>query len=126
MSELKLCQNGIVFPGKEVPKAEWTRFPALHSGEFDPLFRGLPEGSSKTHYRVFQPRLGIACTVNSKTAIRSGLGAFANRTMINRDTVLGGNAPFQPQQLVINGSVDAPGGATKRQFPFTMTIQKTP
>ncbi len=48
---------------------------------------------------------------------------FANRTMINRDTALGGNAPFQPQQTVINGSADAPGGATPRQFPFTMTIQ---
>ena len=61
--------------------------------------------------------------MNSRTAIRGGVGAFANRTMINRDTALGGNAPFQPQQLVINGSADAPGGATKRQFPFTMTIQ---
>jgi hypothetical protein len=48
---------------------------------------------------------------------------FLNRTMINRDTALGGNAPFQPQQTVINGQVDAPGGATKCDFPFTMTIQ---
>ena len=48
---------------------------------------------------------------------------FANRTAINRDTALGGNAPFQPQQIVINGSADTPGGAIPRQFPFTMTIQ---
>ncbi|PYU87181.1 MAG: TonB-dependent receptor [Acidobacteria bacterium] len=115
--------NGIVFPGSGVPEAEGGRFPALHSGEFDRLFHGLPEGFAKTHKLVFQPRLGIAYAMNSRTAIRVGVGAFANRTMINRDTALGGNAPFQPQQLVINGSADAPGGATKRQFPFTMTIQ---
>jgi len=115
--------NGIVFPGSGVPEAEGGRFPALHTGEFDRLFHGLPDGFAKTRKLVLQPRLGIAYAMNPKTAIRGGAGAFANRTMINRDTALGGNAPFQPQQLVINGSADAPGGAAKRQFPFTMTIQ---
>jgi hypothetical protein len=115
--------NGIVFPGTGVPEAEGGRFAALHTGEFDRLFHGLPEGFAPTHKKVFQPRVGIAYGPNSKTAIRGGVGAFANRIMINRDTALGGNAPFQPQQLVINGLADAPGGATKRQFPFTMTIQ---
>jgi hypothetical protein len=56
-------------------------------------------------------------------AIRAGVGMFANRTAINRDTALGGNAPFQPQQTVINGQADAPSGAIRRDFPFTMTIQ---
>jgi len=115
--------NGIVLPGKGLPSAEGNRFPALHTGEFDRLFHGLPDGFSKTHYLVIQPRLGIAYAANAKTAVRAGVGAFANRTAINRDTALGGNAPFQPQQLVINGSSDIPGGATRRQFPFTMTIQ---
>ncbi|HYV30326.1 MAG TPA: carboxypeptidase regulatory-like domain-containing protein [Candidatus Binatia bacterium] len=115
--------NGIVFPGSGVPEAEGGRFPALHTREFDRLFHGLPDGFAKTRKLVLQPRLGIAYAMNPKTAIRGGAGAFANRTMVNRDTALGGNAPFQPQQLVINGSADAPGGAAKRQFPFTMTIQ---
>src|SRR5205814_5267463 len=57
------------------------------------------------------------------TSFRAGLGMFPNRTAINRDTALGGNAPFQPQQTVINGIADAPGGAIPRIFPFTMTIQ---
>jgi hypothetical protein len=48
---------------------------------------------------------------------------FANRTAVNRDTALGGNAPFQPQTTVINGSADAPAGATARIFPFTLTSQ---
>lgn len=115
--------NGIVLPGNGVPKAEGNRFPVLHSGQFNRLYHGLPEGFSKTHKLLFQPRLGLAYALTSKTAIRSGLGMFANRTMINRDTALGGNAPFQPQQTVVNGRVDAPAGATRRDFPFTMTIQ---
>jgi hypothetical protein len=72
---------------------------------------------------VFQPRLGIAYAVTPKTALRGGFGMFANRTAINRDTALGGNAPFQPQTVVINGSADAPAGATPRLFPFTLTSQ---
>ena len=115
--------NGIVLPGNGLPKAEGNRFPQLHSGQFDRLFHGLPEGLAETHYRVFQPRVGLAYGLNQKTSLRAGLGMFANRTMVNRDTALGGNAPFQPQQIVINGNADAPAGAVPRQFPFTMTIQ---
>ncbi|MBI1791806.1 MAG: TonB-dependent receptor [Acidobacteria bacterium] len=115
--------NGIVLPGCGLPNAEGNRFPALHTGEFDRLFHCLPEGLAETHWLVFQPRLGAAYALTSKTALRAGLGMFANRTMVNRDTALGGNAPFQPQQTVINGIADAPAGATKRDFPFTMTIQ---
>src|SRR4051812_11043330 len=115
--------NGIVLPGSGLPPEEGNRFPQLHTGQFDRLFHGLPEGLAPTHWTVFQPRIGIAYGLNSKTSLRGGVGMFANRTAINRDTALGGNAPFQPQQIVINGSADAPGGAVPRQFPFTMTIQ---
>ena len=115
--------NGIVLPGSGLPKAEGNRFPQLHTGQFDRLFHGLPEGLAETHYLLFQPRVGMAYAINTKTSFRAGLGMFPNRTAINRDTALGGNAPFQPQQTVINGSADAPGGAVPRNFPFTMTIQ---
>src|SRR5262249_50370913 len=115
--------NGIVLPGCKAPEAEANRFPALHTGEFDRLYHCLPDGLSQTQKLLFQPRVGAAYALNSRTANRSRLGMFANRTMINRDTALGGNAPFQLQQTVVNGVVDAPGGATKRDFPFTMTIQ---
>jgi len=115
--------NGIVLPGNGLPAAEGNRFPQLHTGQFDRLFHGLPEGLAETQWRVFQPRLGLAYGLNNKTSFRAGLGMFANRTAINRDTALGGNAPFQPQQIVINGIADAPAGAVPRQFPFTMTIQ---
>ncbi|HXN23046.1 MAG TPA: carboxypeptidase regulatory-like domain-containing protein [Candidatus Dormibacteraeota bacterium] len=115
--------NGIVLPGNGPPSAEGGRFLVLHNGEFTRLYHGLPDGFSQTHWNVFQPRLGLAYAFNSKTALRTGVGAFANRTMINRDTALGGNAPFMPQQTVVNGSADVPAGAQKPVFPFNMTIQ---
>jgi hypothetical protein len=115
--------NGIVLPGTGVPKAEGGRIPALHSGALNRLYHGLPDGFSKTYKNTFQPRLGIAYAPTHKTAIRAGLGMFLNRTMINRDTALGSNAPFEPQQTVINGLVDAPAGAAKRDFPFTIAMQ---
>ena len=115
--------DGIVLPGCKVPSAEGNRFPVLHTGQFDSLYHCLPEGLSQTHYLVFQPRVGLAYALTPKTALRAGLGMFANRTGVNRDTALGGNAPFEPQTTVINGSADLPGGATSRLFPFTLTSQ---
>ena len=115
--------DGIVLPGCKVPSEEGNRFPVLHTGQFDRLYHCLPDGLAETHYRVFQPRLGLAYAFNNKTVLRAGLGMFANRTAINRDTALGGNAPFQPQTVVINGLADTPAGATPRLFPFTLTSQ---
>ena len=115
--------DGIVLPGNGVPKAEGGRIPALHSGQFDNLYHGLPDGLAPTHWNVIQPRLGVAYAFSPKMSIRAGTGSFANRTAINRDTALGGNAPFQLQESVVNGLVDQPGGATPRAFPYTQTIQ---
>ena len=103
--------NGLVMPGKPT------------GDEFDRLHHDLPRGLARTHHDMFQPRLGMAYAVNTKTAFRSGFGLFYNRPMINRDTALGGNTPFQPQQVVANGSIDAPGGAVKRDFPLVVTAQ---
>ena len=115
--------NGVVLPGTGVPDAEGGRVPALHSGQFTRLYHGLPDGLSPTQWKVFQPRVGLAYAFSPKMSLRVGVGSFANRVMINRDTSLGGNAPFQLQESVVNGLVDAPGGATQRVFPFTQTIQ---
>jgi hypothetical protein len=115
--------NGIVLPGTGVPKEAGNQVPQFLTGEFDRLRHGLPDGLAETHKNLFQPRLGLAYAVNHKTAIRTGLGLFYNRTMINRDTALGGNPPFQVQQTVVNGSIDAPGGATPHDFPLIVTMQ---
>ncbi len=111
--------DGIVLHRCKVPSAEGNRFPVLHTGQFDSLYHCLPDGLAQTHYLVFQPRVGVAYALTPKTALRAGIGMFANRTGIIRDTALGGNAPFQPQTTVINGSADSPTSATARLFPFT-------
>lgn len=115
--------DGIVLPGNSVPSAEGGRIPALHSGQFNSLYHGLPDGLSPTHWDVIQPRLGIAYAFSPKMSFRAGAGSFANRTAINRDTALGGNAPFQIQESVVDGVVDNPAGAAQRAYPFTQTIQ---
>ena len=104
--------NGVVLPGA----------PGVSDG-FDRLRHGLPDGLAQTHKHMFQPRLGLAYAVTPKTAFRTGLGLFYNRPMINRDTALGGNPPFQVQQTVVNGSIDAPGGEARRDFPLIVTAQ---
>ncbi len=104
--------NGIVLPGD----------PGANDG-LDRLRHGLPDGLAQTHKNMLQPRLGLAYAITPKTAFRTGLGLFYNRPMINRDTALGGNPPFQIQQTVVNGSIDAPGGATRRDFPLVVTAQ---
>ena len=101
--------NGIVLPGTETPEGAPTTS-ELASGEFDRLRHGLPDGFAQTHKNMFQPRVGLRLRDHGKTAFRTGFGLFYNRTMINRDTALGGNPPFQLQQTVINGNIDAPGG----------------
>jgi hypothetical protein len=115
--------DGIVFPGTSAPSEGAARIPALTDPQFKSLYHGLPEGLAQTHYKVFQPRIGVAYAITPRMVVRAGVGAFANRVAINRDTALGGNAPLQPQESVVNGSVDNPGGATPQQFPFNMTIQ---
>jgi hypothetical protein len=115
--------DGIVLPGSGVPGAEGGRVAVLHSGQFNRLYHDLPAGLSPTQWKVFQPRVGVAYAFSPKMSIRVGAGSFANRTAINRDTSLGGNAPFQLQEAVVNGLVNTPGGATQRIFPFTQTIQ---
>jgi Carboxypeptidase regulatory-like domain/TonB-dependent Receptor Plug Domain len=104
--------NGVVLPGA----------PGVNDG-FDRLRHNLPDGLAQTHKNMFQPRLGLVYAITGKTAFRTGLGLFYNRPMINRDTALGGNPPFQVQQTVVNGSIDAPAGATRRDFPLVVTAQ---
>lgn len=113
--------NGIVMPGDGPLESALSRFPFLR--DFTHLYHGLPRGLAETHKNMFQPRLGVGYALNRKTALRAGGGRFYNRIAINRDLAAGGQPPFMEQFTVINGSVDAPGGAVRRDFPFTIAMQ---
>ena len=115
--------NGIVFPGDGFPESAEGRFPIATSGEFDYLFRGVPKEYSKIHKNDFQPRFGIAYSLNEKTVIRAGGGRFMTRLGVSDSVFLGGNPPFQPTASVTNGLVDSPGGASSVNFPLVITTQ---
>ena len=115
--------NGIVIPGDGVPSFVGGRVFAFATDQYKYLFRGVPAHYSNIHYNQFQPRLGVAYSLNSKTVVRSGLGRFFTRLGVSDSVFLGGNPPFQPIVSVSNGRVDNPGGGSQNQFPLTVTTQ---
>ena len=112
--------NGIVLPGDGFEGDGGAGLPpAVNS-----LFRGEPRGFSETHYNVFEPRLGVSYQLNEKTILRASGGIFHNRVTLNDSTLLGGNAPFQPQATVSNGVVDNPAAGTAgARLPGTINGQ---
>ncbi len=87
------------------------------------LFRGEPRGFSKTHYNVFEPRLGVSYSLNPKTILRTSAGMFHNRVLLNDSTLLGGNAPLQPMAVVSAGSVDNPSGGGSGGADLPLGVQ---
>ena len=112
--------NGIVLPGSGPTKDALRRYPFLN--QFQNLYHNLPPGFVPMQWNLFQPRFGLAYQVASGTVLRVGLGYFADRTAINRDTALGGNPPFMPQTTLVNGNISNLANATSIAIPFTMTI----
>ncbi|MBI3422658.1 MAG: carboxypeptidase regulatory-like domain-containing protein [Acidobacteria bacterium] len=122
--------NGISLAGSGFPDAAKGRVAVLNNPLINSasLFRGIPEGISETHKNIFEPRLGLAYSLNDKTTIRVGAAVFHSRVFLNDSSLLGGNAPLQIQTGVENGSADAPGGvitsfADSLRFPFSLTAQ---
>ena len=116
--------NGIVLPGDGF-KDEGNDLIVASDPRVQALFRGEPRGFSKTHYNVFEPRLGMSYSLDEKTILRASTGVFHNRVTLNDSTLLGGNPPFQPMVTLSNGSVDNPagGGAGGTDLPFGMQAQ---
>ncbi len=117
--------NGIVLPGDGF-EGEGNDLVVASDPRVQALFRGEPRGFSKTHYNVFEPRLGMSYSLNEKTILRTSAGVFHNRVLLNDSTLLGGNPPFQPMVTVSDGSVDNPGGGGSgggSDLPFGMQAQ---
>jgi hypothetical protein len=116
--------NGLIIPGDGFTAAAKGRFPASTDPQYTRLFKG-GKSYSQTHYNQFQPRIGIAYSLDSKTVIRSGVGRYFTRLGVSDSVFLGGNPPFQPTVAVANGLVDNPGGsaAGNINFPLIVTSQ---
>ncbi|MEO7145130.1 MAG: TonB-dependent receptor, partial [Bryobacteraceae bacterium] len=118
-----LPYNGITLPGKTWNPAEIGRVPVAGDSSLQYLFHNLPDGLAQTN-NLIDPRLGLAYSLNSKTVIRSGVGAFHDRLVLNDNTLLGGNAPLQLTQGVSNGLADAPGGSgAGLSYPLLVSMQ---
>jgi hypothetical protein len=113
--------NGVVLPGDAPTDEALADFPQL--ADLQRLYHGVPNGFSETPTDGFQPRLGMAYALNELTTVRAGVGRFLNRVQINTTAAYGFNAPLSEMQTVINGIVDAPGGASTRNFPLVGAMQ---
>ena len=70
--------NGIVLAGDGF-EDEGNDLAVASDPQVQALFRGEPRGFSKTHYNVFEPRLGVSYSLNPKTILRTSAGVFHNR-----------------------------------------------
>jgi len=114
--------NGIVIPGDGWPDAAQGRVPIATSGEFNRLFRNYPKQYSNVN-TIFQPRVGLAYSLNNKTVVRAGVGRFSTRLGVSDSTFLGGNPPLQPLASIPTPLVDNPGGGSRASFPLSVTSQ---
>jgi hypothetical protein len=114
--------NGVYIPGQGWPEAARGRVAIADTGEFDFLFDGRSKSPGVTQYGNFQPRFGLAYSLNSRTVIRAGGGRFMAQPGVSDNIFLGGNPPFQPMVSIANGVADNPGGGSRTFFPqFFMT-----
>ena len=122
--------NGIVIPGSGFPSYAKGRVIGADTGEYNYMFRDLPNYYSNIQWGQFQPRVGFAYSLDEKTVVRGGAGRFYTRLGVSDSIFMGGNPPFQPIASVSNGSADNPGGGAQNLFPLTVTTQardwKTP
>jgi hypothetical protein len=117
--------NGVVIPGLSgfpSDAAAHGVFPAqtsAYNSLFDP---SIQQGYVNTTAQ-FQPRLGVAYQISSKTVLRAGIGRFLTRMGLLDNIFPGGNSPFQPFVTVSNVSVDNPGAAlnSTTAAPITLT-----
>lgn len=117
--------NGIVIPGSSWPDSAKGRVPAATDPALQYLFRGgqEPKYYSNIDYGNFQPRVGIAYSLNPKTVIRGGAGKYTTRLGVSDSVFLGGNPPLQPIASIPTGLVDNPGGGSLASFPISVTTQ---
>jgi hypothetical protein len=112
--------NGIVLPGDGF-EGSGNDLAVASDPAVLALFRGAPRGFADTHYDTFEPRVGMAYSLNEKTIVKASTGVFHNRVTLNDSMLLGGNPPFQPQASVSNGIADNPGAGGAGSLPFGMT-----
>jgi hypothetical protein len=91
---------------------------AAQSNAYNSLFHDLPRGYIHVQALLFQPRLGVAYSLNGKTVLRTGFGRYTNRQGVSDFVFAGGIPPLQQVASLSLGSVDNPGAGANGSYPL--------
>jgi hypothetical protein len=119
--------DGMVIPGNGWPSDACGHGVTAACGTtYNSLFHNYPDSYVNNTYE-FQPRVGLAYSVNSKTVLRAGIGRYQTRFGLLDNIFPGANSPFQPFVTVANVSVDNPTaalGSTEQAAITVTTLQR--
>jgi hypothetical protein len=119
--------SGNQYDGMVIPGNAWPSDACGHgvvqacSTAYNSLFQNLPSYYGQINYQ-FQPRMGAAYQLNSKTVLRAGIGRYVNRMGLLDNIFPGANSPFQPFETVNNVSVDNPGASLSGAATPPLTV----
>lgn len=116
--------NGVIIPGLSgfPSNAAGHGVVAAQTSAYNSLFAPNIHPGYVNTTAQFQPRLGVAYQLDSKTVVRAGAGRFLTRMGLLDNIFPGGNSPFQPFVTVSNVSVDNPGAALNSNTAAPITI----
>ena len=103
--------DGTVLFGNGFPASANAHVPIAVTGQYNNLFHNLPRGYVHVQKFLFQPRVGVAYSLNNKTVLRTGFGRYTSRQGTSDNVFLGGFAPLQQVVSITGGSVDNPAGS---------------
>jgi Carboxypeptidase regulatory-like domain len=119
--------SGNLYDGMVIPGSGWPSDACGHGvtqacgTAYNSLFHNYPDYYGQINYQ-FQPRVGIAYSLNDKTVIRAGAGRYLTRLGLLDNIFPGANSPFQPFETVNNVSVDNPGASLSGAATPPLTI----
>jgi Carboxypeptidase regulatory-like domain len=109
--------NGTVLWGNGFTSDAKGHVPAASTDQYNYLFHNLPRGYIHVQKFLFQPRLGIAYSINDKTVLRAGFGRYTNRQGVSDFVFAGAIPPLQQIASVNGGTADNPGAGTNGSYP---------
>ncbi len=109
--------DGTVLWGSGFTSAAAAHVPNAANPAYDSLFHNLPRGYTHVQKFLFQPRLGVAYALNSKTVLRTGFGRYVNRQGVSDFVFPGGIPPLQQVASLSSGSADDPGAGANGSYP---------
>jgi len=90
---------------------------AAATSQYDSLFHNLPRGYIHVQKFLFQPRIGVAYSVDPKMVFRTGFGRYVNRQGVSDFVFAGGVPPLQQVASLSTGGVDNPGAGANGSYP---------